>query len=107
MPITSANGIDLYYEQAGSGSDLVLISGHGNTHAAWEHQLPVLSKHFRCLTFDNRGVGKSDITGGGYGIEDMAGDALALMDSLAIASAHVAGTSMGGSIAMAMALRAP
>ena len=107
MPTTTANGIQLYYERTGTGSDLVLISGHGNTHASWEHQLPVYSEHFQCLSFDNRGVGKSAVTSRGYTIEDMAADTLGLMDELGIAVAHVAGTSMGGSIAMAMALRAP
>ena len=97
----------LFYKSQGAGPDLILLSGHGNTHTAWEHQLPVYTPHFRCVTMDNRGVGKSPIPPRGYAIDDMADDVLELMDDLGMRSAHVAGTSMGASIAMSLALKAP
>jgi pimeloyl-ACP methyl ester carboxylesterase len=107
MPIAIVNGRKFYYEQQGIGPDLVLIMGHGLTGKFWEDQVPVYSKHFRCLTFDNRGVGQTDVTPRGFTIEDMAGDTFGLLDALDIRRAHVSGISMGGSIAIAMALKAP
>jgi aminoacrylate hydrolase len=107
MPQADVNGVTLHYERIGTGPDVVLLSGHGNTHRAWDLQLPVYARRFTCLTLDNRGVGNSTMAPRGYSIDDMACDTLALMDALGIRVAHVAGTSMGGSIAIAMALQAP
>ena len=107
MPFVTANGVRLYYEEAGSGPPLVLLMGHGLDHTFWQYQVPVYCRHFRCVLIDNRGVGKSEVPRAGYVVEDMAADTLGLMDALDIATAHVSGFSMGGSIAMAMALRAP
>ncbi len=107
MPFATVNGLKLYYEQHGSGPDIVLIMGHGLTGKFWEDQIPDYTKHFRCLVFDNRGVGQSGVKPRGFKIEDMADDTFGLMDALGIAKAHVSGISMGGSIAMAMALKAP
>ena len=107
MPSATVNDRKFYYEQHGTGPDLVLIMGHGLTHQFWEDQLPVYSKHFRCLTFDNRGVGQTDVTPRGFTINDMADDTFGLLDALKISNVHVAGISMGGSIAIAMALKTP
>jgi len=107
MPIATVNGRKFYYEQQGTGPDLVLIMGHGLTGKFWEEQIPVYAKHFRCLTFDNRGVGQTDVTPRGFTIEHMADDTFGLLDALDIRDAHVSGISMGGSIAIAMALKAP
>ncbi len=107
MPHVATNGIRLFYDEAGSGPPLVLLMGHGLDHTFWAPQVPVYAPHFRCLLVDNRGVGQSEVTPGGYTVEDMAADTLGLLDALGIASAHVAGFSMGGSIAIAMALAAP
>ena len=59
MPFVTANGVRLYYEEAGSGPPLVLLQGHGLDHSFWDKQLPVYGQHFRCLALDNRGVGQS------------------------------------------------
>jgi len=107
MPIATVNGRKFYYEQNGTGPDLVLIMGHGLTGKFWEEQVPVYAKHFRCLTFDNRGVGQTDVTPRGFTIDDMADDTFGLMDALGIRDAHVSGISMGGSIGIAMALKTP
>jgi len=106
VPFVTANGVRLHYEEAGSGPPLVLLQGHGLDWSFWAKQLPVYGQHFRCLALDNRGVGKSDVPSAGYGVDDMAADTLGFMDVLGIPAAHVSGFSMGGSIAMAMALRA-
>lgn len=107
MPFATVKGRKVYYEQHGTGPDLVLLMGHGLTSKFWEDQIPAYSPHFRCLTIDNRGVGQTDSTARGFTIDDMADDTLGLMDALDIRDAHVAGISMGGSMAIAMALKAP
>ena len=107
MPHVTANGIRLYYEETGGGPALLLLMGHGLDHTFWEKQVPLYSKHFRCVAIDNRGIGQSDVPPAGYTVDDMAADTLGLMDALGIDAAHVSGFSMGGSMAMAMALAAP
>ena len=59
------------------------------------------------VTYDMRGIGRSDVPESGYTINEMASDALALLTELNIGSAHVAGYSLGGAIAQEMALRCP
>ncbi len=90
-----------------AGEWLLLISGLGTTRHAWAYQLRELSAHFRCITFDNRGVGQSDCPPGPYSIEMMADDAAALLAGLGVKRTHVVGASMGGAIAQALALKHP
>ena len=107
MPFVVANGIRTFYELSGEGPPLVLIAGNGMDHTTFRAQVPDFSRHFQCITYDMRGVGRSDVPDGGYTTEEMATDAFALLDALEIESAHVAGYSLGGAIAQIMAVRAP
>ena len=59
MPIVAANGIELYYTETGAGEPLVLVMGFGGDHLSWGFQLSALSAHYRVVTFDNRGSGRS------------------------------------------------
>ena len=58
------------------------------------------------ITFDNRGIGESEIPPGPYTVEQMAGDALRVLDEAGVERAHVLGASLGGFIAQALARRA-
>jgi pimeloyl-ACP methyl ester carboxylesterase len=107
MPYATANGVHTYYEVTGSGPPLLLIAGNGMDHTAFRDQVPSFSTAFRCITYDLRGIGQSDVPETGYSAPDMARDALGLLDALGLASAHVAGYSLGGAIALQMALDAP
>jgi 3-oxoadipate enol-lactonase len=107
MPFIEANGIETYYEIAGDGTPLLLIAGNGMDHTTFREQLPSFSRHFRCITYDMRGVGRSGVPDGGYTTREMADDALALLAGLDIDAAHVAGYSLGGAIAQEMAIKAP
>lgn len=109
MPTVQANGITLYYETHGAEDApvLLLINGVGQWHAAWWRNVGPLSEHFRVVTFDNRGIGDSDKPDEAYTLDNMAGDALGLLDALGIERAHVLGHSLGGGIALFMARQQP
>ncbi len=102
MPRISVNGINLHYEEAGSGPPLLLISGLGANRLSWVPVVPLLSDAFRCITFDNRGTGQSDVPSGPYTIDEMADDAAALIDALGTGPVAAVGWSMGGSILQSM-----
>ena len=107
MPKAQSNGIELYYEIHGAGQPLVLISGLGYSLWQWHKMVPFLAEHFQVLTFDNRGVGQSDKPAGPYTAQMLAADTAGLLDALGIEKAIIAGHSMGGFIAQAMALDFP
>lgn len=108
MPFTTNDGIRLYWEEHGSGSPVLLIMGLSFTHEMWFRVLPHLTQaRFRAILFDNRGMGRSDCPRSPYSIRQMASDAVAVMDAAGVTSAHVIGASMGGMIALELALRYP
>ena len=98
MPELTVNGVRLHYEEEGEGPPLLLISGLGANRLSWLPVVPLLRDAFRCITFDNRGTGESDVPPGPYTIDELADDAAALIDALGIAPVAAVGWSMGGSI---------
>jgi len=107
MPIARSGDADIAYEITGSGDLLLMIMGFLADSRMWVLQTPAFAEHFSCITFDNRGVGMSSRPPGPYTMEQMASDALAVMDDAGIERAHVLGISMGGAIAQHVALKAP
>ena len=107
MPYAQSNGINLYYEERGTGDPLLLIMGITAPGSVWEKHVAYWEKHFRCILFDNRGVGKSDKPAGPYSSSQMADDTAGLLQELGISEARVAGVSMGSIIAQQLALRHP
>ena len=107
MAFMSVNGLSLYYEVHGSGEPLLLIQGLGYSCEMWFAQVPVFSKEFTTIIFDNRGSGRSGKPDEEYTIRQMAGDAIALLNNLGASSAHILGVSLGGLIAQEMAIEFP
>ncbi len=107
MPYQTVNGINIYYEERGSGEPLTLINGLAFPMDLWLAQIQELSKDFRVIALDNRGIGRSDKPDEEYSIAMMASDAVGLLRALGIKKTHVAGLSMGGFIAQEMALSYP
>jgi pimeloyl-ACP methyl ester carboxylesterase len=107
MPFTDNDGAKIYWKDSGAGDPLLLIMGLGYTHEMWYRTEPILSQRYRTISFDNRGVGRSDVPPGPYPISTMAADAAAVMDAAGIKRAHVFGISMGGMIAQEFALQYP
>lgn len=86
---------------------LVLITGFGGLQEGWFRQTAHFAKSFRVLTLDNRGAGRSGAVDSPTTMRDLAEDVALLMDALGVAKAHVWGVSMGGKIAMELALGWP
>jgi pimeloyl-ACP methyl ester carboxylesterase len=107
MPKVRVGQIELFYEEDGHGKSIVWIHGLGIDHRVWGLQMPLFTRHFRCLAFDNRDAGQSDRSPNSYTIKTMADDAVGLMDALAIDKAHIVGLSMGGAIAQELAIAHP
>jgi 3-oxoadipate enol-lactonase len=102
-----ANGINMSYEIYGEGPVLVLIHGAGDNLNMWYHQVPVFSKTYRVITYDVRGSGNTDSPEGDYSLSLFADDIYALMVALGVAEVRFLGYSMGGRIALELAVNHP
>ena len=99
------NGVEIAYELRGAGDPIVMIHGAQGDQSMFAGMAAEFAKSYRVLTFDQRGSGLSEKPDMPYSIAMLADDTAALMDHLAIASAHIIGVSMGGMIAQEFALR--
>jgi 3-oxoadipate enol-lactonase len=107
MPTVSVNGLRMYYELAGDGPPLVLIAGLGLDLSECGQLIDALATNYRVLAFDNRGAGRTDKPDEPYTVRQMADDTAGLMQVLGIERAHVVGMSLGGRIALDLALEHP
>jgi pimeloyl-ACP methyl ester carboxylesterase len=107
MPTIQVNDIHMYYEIYGEGKPLVLINGLGSDLSEIDRLTRWLAQKYRVLVFDNRGAGRTDKPDMPYSIEMMAEDTAQLLNALGIEQASVLGISMGGRIALALALQHP
>jgi 3-oxoadipate enol-lactonase len=104
MARASVNGIELYYEIHGTGPTLLLIPGLGADVRLFGGIIEPLAETCRVVALDPRGAGRSDIPPGPYSIEQMADDAAGLLEVVGAGRAAVLGYSMGGRIALSLAL---
>ena len=113
MPRATANGIEIEYDTFGDpkAPALLLINGLGAQMIGWDADFCRLlgGRGFFVIRFDNRDAGLSTWMekGSSYTLDDMAADAVGLLDALGISAAHVVGASMGGFIAQLVALNHP
>lgn len=107
MPTAKVNGINIYYETHGEGEPLVMIHGTGFDVNAWALQTPDFSERFKVIVFDGRGCGRTSAPADPYTVQQMADDTAGLMDAIGVKTAHVLGFSMGGWIAIELALKYP
>lgn len=106
MPVARVRDIDVYYEIHGEGEPVLLIHGLGSSTEDWEPQLRALSR-YRVLTYDVRGHGRTSKPRAPYSVRQFADDAAALLAHLGVTAAHVVGISMGGMIALQLAVDHP
>jgi pimeloyl-ACP methyl ester carboxylesterase len=98
-------GCRLHFAVGGDGEPVLLIQGVGVHGNGWLPQVEALAPNYRCVTFDNRGVGRSQPLCGGITVEQMADDAIAVLDATGVNEpAHVVGHSLGGCVALQLAL---
>jgi pimeloyl-ACP methyl ester carboxylesterase len=106
MQSISINGIRISCVDIGKGAPLLLLHGLGGSHDDWRMQIPEFAAKYRVIVPDLRGFGASERREP-FTIQRHARDMMALLSALAIESAHVVGISMGGAVAIELALRAP
>jgi pimeloyl-ACP methyl ester carboxylesterase len=97
----------LFYEDRGDGEPLLLFTGFSISSAVFEPLADSYAQHFRCLTFDYRGTGRSARWIGVPSMAALAADGLRILDAVGVRSAHVYGVSMGGMVAQEFAIRFP
>ncbi len=100
-------GVNLYYETHGQGEPLVLIPSTAFSSEVWKPTQMPLSESTGLIIHDPRGCGQTTQTQKVFTINQMANDILALLDHLEIPAAHLCGHSMGGRIALELALSFP
>ncbi len=108
MKKTRCNGVELNYQYAGEGSDVILIHGLAANHAFWRFDvlMPLVKDH-RVTVYDLRGHGYSDMPPSGYTSRDMADDLHDLLNNMDISQAHLIGHSFGGVVALHYAVLYP
>ena len=109
MPFAVRDGVRLYWRLEGNDADapLVLLNSIGCDLCMWDRAMPLLLGRFRVLRIDSRGHGASDAPDGDYTLAMLAADVAGVMDEAGIAQAAVAGVSLGGMVALQLALDAP
>lgn len=110
MPYARASdGVRLHNDVRGASRApaVLMIQGLGADKHGWDMQRFVLAASYRVVALDNRGAGRSDKPFGHYSLEQMADDAVAVLDAARVDSAHIVGASMGGAIAQLIALKHP
>ena len=107
MPIARVNDLEYFYEEKGSGSPVVFAHGITFDRHMWDHQVETLSARYRCLAFDLLGHGGSGSGPADYSLEDEAANLHLLMQQLGALPAHLVGLSLGGMVAMRLALAQP
>lgn len=109
MPKVHVNGVNLYYEEAGTGIPVIFLHEFGGDYRSWESQMGFFARRYRCVTLSYRGYPPSDIPprqedySQDIHLEDLRG----LMDHLGIGTAHLCGLSVGGNEAIFFGLKYP
>ena len=108
MPKLKVNDAQLHYEEHGAGPETIVFA-HGLLWSGrmFDEQVNTLKDRYRCITFDFRGQGQSEVTESGYDMDTLSEDAAALIEALQCAPCHFLGLSMGGFVGMRLAIRRP
>jgi aminoacrylate hydrolase len=101
------DGAELYYEKHGSGPPLFLVPGLGGDGRFWDANARELAKKFTVVVHDHRGTARSTLSRIKYSVEQMADDALQLIDDLGFAKVHWCGHSTGGAMGQVLAISQP
>jgi len=100
VEVVQASGLEIAYERVGEGPPLLFLHGAASDSRVWRPQLAGLADEFTVLAWDEPGAGRSTDVPAGFGLADYASCLAALLETLALGAAHVAGLSWGGSVAL-------
>jgi pimeloyl-ACP methyl ester carboxylesterase len=108
MPKIEINGVAIHYQIHGAGPETIVFA-HGLlwSERIFDDQVAALKNRYRCITFDFRGQGQTEVTRSGYDIETLFSDTVGLIEALGAVPSHFVGVSMGGIIGLRIALRRP
>jgi pimeloyl-ACP methyl ester carboxylesterase len=108
MPYITVNDARIYYEEHGQGKETIVF-GHSMLFnlRMFDEQVKSLKSNYRCVLFDFRGQGKSEVTFEGYDLDNLSKDTHELITSLKCNPCHFVGFSMGGMVAMRLAISHP
>lgn len=101
------DGAELHYETHGKGPPLMLVAGLGGDGRFWDPQLAELAQKFTVIVHDHRGTARSSLSRITYSVEQMADDALQLIDGLGLERVHWCGHSTGGAMGQVLATEHP
>jgi pimeloyl-ACP methyl ester carboxylesterase len=107
MPSIERDGVNIHFEDVGSGPPIVMGHSILCSREMWVYQVPRLAERYRVINLDQRGHGRSVPATGPYELHDMVDDAVAVLDHLEIDRAVWAGLSIGGMVAMHAAIAVP
>src|SRR2546422_2948353 len=105
--LARCNDIDVAWFEAGRGEALILVHGLADDHRAWRRALPDLMLRHRVILYDLRGHSQTSLGNPDGTLRQLGADLITLMDALGVERAHVAGFSLGGTIAMRAAIDHP
>src|SRR5262245_27383646 len=104
MPAVDVNGARLWYDEAGSGDVVLLLHGGLGDSGLWEPVVPLLAERFRTIRTDLRFFGRSTGRAAPWSWQD---DIVGVLDALDLERAALVGLSMGGKLALDVALAIP
>jgi pimeloyl-ACP methyl ester carboxylesterase len=109
MPTARVNGIEIHYEEVGSGFPLVFCHEFAGDMRSWELQVRHFARRYRVVTFNYRGYPPSTVPQeeAAYAHEQLIADLKELLGTLGIARTHVAGLATGGNLALNFAIAHP
>lgn len=109
MPVTRLSGVNIHYRDEGQGYPILFMHGFSSDLQLWDEQLPVLTDKYRVVRYDCRGHGGSESPAeqAEYSQEILVDEALELLDDIGLEKVHVCGLSMGGNVALNLALGHP
>jgi pimeloyl-ACP methyl ester carboxylesterase len=99
--------VRIAWQSQGEGAPVLLVHGLGYTREGWGPQRGLLARRYRVLSYDNRGIGESEIPPGPYSVAELAADAVQVLDEAGVERAHVLGASLGGMVAQLLAAEQP